>query len=40
MSNLPSIISGDSLDDLLDAIGEYHLGLRLEAMLGGDDYDG
>lgn len=39
MSNLQTMLSGAQLDDLLDAVGEYQVGLRLEAMLGGDEYE-
>ena len=39
MSNLSTILTGSSLDDLLFAVGEYQMSLRLEALLGGDEYE-
>lgn len=39
LSNLPSILAGDGLDDMVYALQEYHLGLRLTAMLSGDEFE-
>lgn len=39
MSDLNRIISGATLEDLLFAVGEYQVGLRLEALLGGDEVE-
>lgn len=38
-SNLQQILAGDRLSDVVDALGEWHLGKRLEALMAGEDAD-
>lgn len=39
LNNLPSILSGEHLGDVIDSLEEWHLGKRLEALMAGEDAD-
>jgi protein subunit release factor A len=39
LNNLPSLLSGEQLGDVIDSLEEWHLGARLKALMAGEDAD-